>query len=247
METHQVTPVSIIIPTLNEEHYLPILLESLTRLIAELDVVVVDGGSTDATLSVGEKFISRFPTPSSLRILSSPRGLSLQRNSGAAVAKHELLLFLDADVVIPSNETFQKLVTSFIESRCAAGVAHLAPLEGTVRGHIAYFFFDLTQRICLWFHKPYLGTFCLITTKEVFNAIRGFDITKPVTEDIDFCFKAKQIGRVIQLPLSIPVSERRFQKYGYFNVFRIYVTQGWIFLTTGSVRLRKDTYPFGEY
>src|SRR5262245_48069869 len=97
-------PISIVIPTLNEERYLPRLLESLSRGGSRsLDVIVVDGRSEDGTCEVVERFRREVPSHLSLRLLSSPvRNVSAQRNQGAAVARHETLLFLDADVVVES-------------------------------------------------------------------------------------------------------------------------------------------------
>ena len=247
MSPVKIPPVSIIIPTLNEEKYIPILLESLLAAGETTDIIVVDGNSKDKTVEIVNSYISAFKSPSSLRIISSDRGLSRQRNTGVRAAKHEIILFLDADVVIPSREKYCALISAFTRSSCAAGVAHVFPLERSRRGFLVYWLFDMTQRTFLLFGQPYLGTFCLLTTKRVFHAIRGFDESKPVTEDIDFCFRAATVGQVRQLPVYIPVSERRFMKYGYWHVFWLYLEEGLIFVATGKARVAKITYPFGEY
>ncbi len=88
--------LSIIIPTLNEEKYLPTLLTDLSRqTYTGFEVIVVDGHSDDQTVSKANHFIHRLPH---LTVINSPiRDVSHQRNLGAQQARAEVLLFLDAD------------------------------------------------------------------------------------------------------------------------------------------------------
>ena len=245
--SESVPAVSIVIPTFNEEHYSPKLLESLLAIQDKVDVIVADGDSSDRTVEAVTEFIPRFKAPSSLRVISAPRGISSQRNAGAYAAKNEILLFLDADVIIPSAEAYRALIHSFETSGCVAASAHLTPLERTVRGYLVYGFFDIVQSVFLRLRKPCFGTFCFITTRKVFDALGGFDVKKHVTEDIDFCNRAQELGNLCHLPVRIPVSERRFVKYGYWNVFWLYLKEGFLYLTIGAPRLKTIVYPFGEY
>src|SRR5438067_2439998 len=94
--------LSIITPALNEEKYLPKLLSSIVsqHLPKKLQVIVVDGQSTDNTIKEAEKFKDSIPD---LLILKTKRGIGYQRNRGAEKAKYKYLLFLDADVILPPN------------------------------------------------------------------------------------------------------------------------------------------------
>ena len=87
--------LSIIIPTKNEEYYLPKLLESIKRQdYKNYEIIVADAGSKDKTRDVARK--------SGCKVVKG--GLpSIGRNNGAKYAKGELLLFLDADTVLPEN------------------------------------------------------------------------------------------------------------------------------------------------
>ena len=114
MNTHS---ASIIIPTLNEENYLPALLNSLKGVTFPIEIIVVDGNSDDNTATVVEKFKPFFFNNSSLRLLTSKRGIALQRNFGATEAKYDLLIFCDADIVFLSVDTYQKMVSEFIEKK----------------------------------------------------------------------------------------------------------------------------------
>lgn len=90
---------SIVIPTLNEEKYLPRLLEDLaTQTAQDFEVLVVDAHSEDTTKKAAEQFASSF----SLQILNSDvRNVSHQRNLGAQKALAEWVIFMDADDELP--------------------------------------------------------------------------------------------------------------------------------------------------
>jgi glycosyltransferase involved in cell wall biosynthesis len=91
---------SVIIPALNEEKYLPLLLADLTKqTISDFEVIVIDGVSKDKTVEKAKLFKNKLP---SLTILtSSVRNVSVQRNMGAQKALGKYLLFNDADNRLP--------------------------------------------------------------------------------------------------------------------------------------------------
>lgn len=92
---------SIIIPTLNEEDYLPNLLSNLSaQSFKDFEVIVVDGNSEDKTIEVAKSFEKKL---FSLRILNSPkRNVSFQRNMGAKTSKANWIIFMDADNRLPN-------------------------------------------------------------------------------------------------------------------------------------------------
>lgn len=85
--------VGLVIPTLNEAHHLPEILDDVARLDLDTDVVVVDGGSTDGTVAVAER--------RGVRVVSSGRGRAIQMNAGAISVDGAWLCFLHADVRLP--------------------------------------------------------------------------------------------------------------------------------------------------
>src|ERR1700734_641026 len=105
--------VSIVIPTLNEEAYLPRLLESLLRANSPMEVLVVAGESKDRPVEVVQEFVPRFSVGSSLRLLRASRGVALQRNLGGNESHHDIIMFLDADTEIPSPGSYRKLIAEF--------------------------------------------------------------------------------------------------------------------------------------
>jgi glycosyltransferase involved in cell wall biosynthesis len=86
--------ISIIIPTLNEENNLAHTLQPL-RNINGCEVIIVDGGSSDGTVSLARE--------AGCRTIDSSRGRGRQMNTGAGAATAEILLFLHADTVLPAN------------------------------------------------------------------------------------------------------------------------------------------------
>jgi glycosyltransferase involved in cell wall biosynthesis len=98
--SHKKPTFSIIIPTLNEEKYLPHLLHDLSiQTFIDFEVIVVDGKSTDATVSLAKKQAKKIL----LTVLLSPKAnVSEQRNMGAKQATGKWILFMDADTRIPT-------------------------------------------------------------------------------------------------------------------------------------------------
>lgn len=86
--------VSIIVPLLNEERVIGRLLDQLRPLLGACEVVLVDGGSTDATCGlIGDGF----------QLITAPRGRGAQLNAGARVATGDVLFFLHADSMLPPD------------------------------------------------------------------------------------------------------------------------------------------------
>lgn len=87
--------LSIVIPVLNEAEHLPRLLSDLAPLRAQgCEIIVVDGGSRDATLAAAATGADQ--------VLQGPRGRALQMNAGAARARGAVVWFLHADTRVPA-------------------------------------------------------------------------------------------------------------------------------------------------
>ena len=92
------TKLSIIIPCLNEESRLGPTLQALKQQSASpevLEVLVIDGGSSDATIAIARE--------AGVRVIQSNRGLGRQRNTGAMHASAEWIAFMDADCTASPN------------------------------------------------------------------------------------------------------------------------------------------------
>lgn len=239
--------VSIIIPTLNEEKYLPILLESLFRCPSpKMEIIVVDK-SDDKTLDVVSYYQKRAPEHIQLRSVNAEKlGVANQRNFGVKFASRDILIFLDADTCIPRPDRIQELVDAFVTENLAVASCRFLPLDKDPRALMYYTtlygFHKLMEKL-----DPYaLGAF-IITTKRVFEDVKGFDPSIKVNEDANFCMKASHIGPFRVLPTVLQISTRRFRKYGYVRMGFEYV---WMFISRTLFGERRDDrikYEWGNY
>jgi len=239
--------VSVVVPTLNEEKYLPVLFESLREINHEMEVIIVDGHSDDSTVKVAESFKAKL-SPKTLHIINSEvRRISVQRNLGAKQAKNELLLFLDADIKAPSDAEFKYIMTEFISGEYSVATSRIAALDGGRTEARLLTIAYIAQRIFSWFgHALASGNFILVK-KSIFQQVNGFDEELRISEDVDFSLKAAKQGKFKLFSVPIKTSTRRAQKYGYrwlkenpLIVFKL--------LFRGKLTDKDEVfYPFGEY
>lgn len=191
--------ISIIIPTLNEG---PRLKATLRRLPTwpETEIIVVDGGSSDATAAIAKS--------SGARVLTAATGRAVQMNAGAAFARGDILLFLHADTILPDN---------FIEP-VRLGLAGKEVVAGAFR--LAVDAPGRALRLVEWFANlrttllqlPY-GDQALFMSRKHFAAIGGFP-EQPFLEDLLMVRALRHRGTIAILPLAATTSARRWQRLG---------------------------------
>jgi len=198
--------LSIIIPTLNEENYLPLLLESIKKQgFLDYEIIVADAGSKDKTLEIAKKYDCKIV----------PGGLPAKgRNEGVKVAKGDLLLFLDADVVLPEN-FLEKSLKEFKEGNLKIAAFRLLPRR---KDKTTYFLFDVFYNIPVFFMEKTLPHVAMggLIEKKIFEKINGFDETIKIAEDHDLARRASKFGKYgVIRSTKLFVSERRFKKEGW--------------------------------
>jgi len=187
--------VSVVIPTLDEEQRLPAAIRSVR---ADADVIVVDGGSGDATREVAAR--------EGARVLEAPRGRGRQLDQGARAATGEWLLFLHAD--------------TRLETGWAAALAALPPevVGGAFRFAVdsprpAFRVVETVVRLRLrLFALPY-GDQGLFVRREVYARIGGVPHL-PLMEDVAFVARLRRAGRLAFPPVRAFTSARRWDRYG---------------------------------
>lgn len=195
--------ISIIIPTLNEAQNLPRTLTAL-QTIPSVELIVVDGGSVDDTVSVAKAWETK--------VMCSPVcGRANQMNLGAAMAQGDILLFLHADTCLPDG--FDDLVRqTLMQPKVIAGAFELA-IDGQTAGlRLVEWGVKLRSRFC---QMPY-GDQALFMSADTFRAIGGFP-PLPIMEDFELVQRLKQRGRIAIVPEAVLTSGRRWQT---LNVFR---------------------------
>jgi len=190
--------ISVIIPTLDEAANLPALLKTLARQDAAHEVIVADGGSTDATVSVARD--------QGARVVEAAGGRGPQIAAGAETATGEILLFLHADSVFP-----------------AGGLSRIADTLATrpeVVGGNFRVIFDGDDAFSRWLtgayawirrHGLYYGDSGVFVRTDVYEALGG---VRPlaVMEDYDFVRRLQKFGPTccIEDP-PLVTSSRRFE------------------------------------
>ncbi len=205
---------SIIIPTLNEEKNLPVLLKSIgNQPDKDFEVIIADSGSTDGTKSEASKFADKIPY---LRFAEHRvKNVGAARNYGASLAKGQYLIFLDADVEIGEN-----FLTGIKEKINLNHLDTLTVWNRSKNNFIGKLILGLLNLSMTVFQKikPAANGPCMIVKKELFNKIGGFDETITFGEDFDLIQRLHKKGAkfaVFQKP-TLYVSTRRFEKEGLF-------------------------------
>ncbi len=190
--------ISIIIPTLNEEENINRIPESLMNSVGE--VIVVDGGSSDETVTLAEE--------KGITVLTTSPGRASQLNHGTDCCNGSILLFLHADTELPENFT-EPLLRTLERSDVIAGAFSLAIRGGSTALTAIVYFANLRSR---FLQLPY-GDQAIFVRKEHFEELGGFPLL-PILEDYVFIKKAKRQGKIVTLPQIATTSSRRWQRLG---------------------------------
>src|SRR5437868_2121463 len=200
--------ISFIVPAYNEEAELPETLRAIHSAAAgyEHEIVLVNDGSTDATGAIGEEFGARV-------ISIERRQIAAARNAGAAAARGNIFIFVDADTRIGPEHV--RGAVEALESGYAGVGAWLAtdreiPLWGRI------FFRVFTA---LYFGLNLGAGAFLFTTRENFLAVGGFDEIYFASEEIFFTIALKRLGRFRLLREPAMTSGRKLGMYSGWKVF----------------------------
>lgn len=204
--------LSVIIPTLNAEATLPHVLSALVPAAVHglvREVIIVDGGSTDATADIVEAAGAKF--------IKAPRGRGTQLHAGAKAAKSGWLLFLHADTVLEQGWDVE--VEKFFE-HVAAGRFRSNELAAAFRFTLddfsgaARFLERVVALRCALFKLPY-GDQGLMINKRLYDQLGGFR-PLPLMEDVDL---VRRIGRrrLVMLRARAVTSPVRYLQRGYLG------------------------------
>lgn len=194
--------ISIIIPLLNEAAQIVERLHDLQDLRERCQLIVVDGGSDDASPDLAR--------PLADKLLQGPRGRARQMNLGAATAQGEYLLFLHADTRLPSNA-----VTALLQAQA----------DGFQWGRFDVAFdnprpiFKLIAWLMNWRSRLTgiaTGDQAMFVNRQAFQAIGGFPEIA-LMEDIAISAQLLRLGRPCCIAKCVVTSARRWQKNGVWS------------------------------
>ncbi len=218
-----VTPrFTIIIPTLNEEKFLPNLLQSLAEQTAkDFEVIVVDGKSKDKTVVVAQSFTKRLP----LRVIRCERAsLPMQRNKGARLGRGEWFVFVDADSTLLPY--FIDRIARYInEEKPSFFTTWFRPDSEVPGDAMITLLWNITIEGSLILHRPFTPGPLSIISSDIFQRVGGYDEAHTFQEDMDFGLRAYNYGfsmSILREALCV-WSLRRIRKEGTRKLVQQYI------------------------
>ncbi len=227
--------ISIIIPTLNEEQYLPRCLDSIKNQdSSDYEIIVADAGSKDATCAIAKSFGCRV-------VLG---GLpAVGRNSGAQAARGSILLFLDSDTVLPPH-FLSSTVTEFTTRRLGIAGFKIVLQSGNLFDRAMNYIFNVFVHAVVSF-SPHA---CIATmaTKKDHDTINGFDESVTFFEDLWYARMMAKVTKYGYINQAVYVSDRRYRSDGWFTYVKYVVAE---FYTIFIDPIRSDIfrYKFNHY
>ncbi len=198
--------LDIIIPVLNEEKILTEYRQYYQWLKNEAQLIFVDGGSKDRTLSLAQEFG---------KIILSPKGRAIQMNHGAREGQNQFLFFLHADTFItPAGLQRMKDVLS---QGIKGGCLRLMIDDKKIIFRVFEWLVNLRAR----YFKVMDGDLGLFIRRDIFEQLGGF-AEVPLMEDILFSRKLKRQKDILVLSEAIHVSSRVWHEKGFFCTFLHY-------------------------
>ncbi|MCG3138623.1 MAG: Undecaprenyl-phosphate 4-deoxy-4-formamido-L-arabinose transferase [Phycisphaerae bacterium] len=205
--------VSIVVPAYNEAALLPMTLQSIREAIATLDepaeIIVVDDDSTDATAEVAR-------AGGAVVVPVKCRQISRVRNSGAAAARGEWLIFVDADTQI-TPEAVQATVRALRNG--AAGGGCRVKFDGYVPFYARRILLPVFTRLYFWF-KLAAGCY-LYCTRAAFEQAGRFDERMYAGEEAALSRALGRVGRFVLLDEMVTTSGRKLRTYSMLEMMWI--------------------------
>ena len=198
--------LSIVVPVLNEASGIEAHLGRLAPLRARgVELIVVDGGSGDATL--------RLAMPLADRVFEAPRGRAAQMNAGARAAAGDALLFLHADTRLP--EVADRLVVRALER------AHWGRFDVHIEGrHRLLAMVGAAMNLRSRLSGIATGDQAIFMRRAAFDAAGGFPQI-PLMEDVALSRRLKRIGRPACVAERVVTSGRRWERRGVLRTIML--------------------------
>lgn len=240
--------LSIIIPALNEEGYLPLLLGAIkNQSFKDLEIIVADGGSEDRTTEIAKNYGCKV-----VRGGSPAKG----RNEGAKVAQGEIFLFMDADNIYLPENFLKNLLEEFKKRRLGIASFPIYPVSvsdlplllknGIIKNDMELEAGNRFDKLAytiynFWvlFSQKFLAhaTNSVLVKREIHQKIGGFDEEIKIGEDHDFARRASKIAKFGFIKTErVLTSARRLKRDGRFKTYLKYLLAGAYMLFLGPVK-----------
>ena len=220
------TKLSVIVPMLNEAGEIASALNALRHGAPDAEIVVVDGGSSDASVAIAR--------PLCHFVFVAPRGRARQMNAGARASHGDVLAFVHADTIVPS--TFAADIAAALSDPAVVGgrfdvQLDSSPLPFRVIGALI----SLRSRIS----RTGTGDQAIFVRRDVFDRLGGFPQLE-LCEDLEFSRRLKRAGRVACLHSRVTTSARRWNRDGVVRtVLRMWIIRAMYMIGVPPARLKR--------
>ncbi len=243
---HKRLDLSIVVPTLNEEHFIGRLLDSIIRqTVAPKEVVIVDAYSKDKTIQEIKKRQTKLTNLCYFQV--PKKTIARQRNFGAGKTTSPHLLFLDADMELRGKALLEKYFEEVIKRKPDVAAARTLPDIENWKNSIYFKAEDLAFKFSKSFW-PVVTARNLYVTRQMFNQVKGFDEELMVGEDQELVQRIiKYGGKLIFLKtVKLHTSVRRVEEEGRSRYALRMILFGLNILLRGYKKSKVE-YEFGHF
>ncbi|WP_321508236.1 glycosyltransferase [uncultured Methanoregula sp.] len=230
--------ISVIIPTFNEEENIAQCLVSLCHQTVprnEYEIIVVDGGSKDATCEIAKKYADKVFTQTSKKVGGA-------RNDGVKEAKGDIIATTDADCILP-RDWIARVGENFKNPGVVQLYGPVYPIEEGLGNRFSLFLANTFSRIGYYSRTFYYTLGCNTAfRKEAFEKA-GMYRCIDAGDDLEIAMRMIDLGKIkFDGKLKVGFSMRRYQKFGTFQ--SIYE---WIYIVASGGENEKYSYTQKEY
>jgi glycosyltransferase involved in cell wall biosynthesis len=230
--------ISVIIPTFNEEENIAQCLVSLSHQTvprSDYEIIVVDGGSKDATCEIAGKYADTVFTQISKKVGGA-------RNDGIMAAKGDIVATTDADCILPPN-WIQIITEDFIDRRLAQLYGPVYPIEEGIGNWFSLLLANTFSRIGYYSRTFYYTLGCNTAFRKDAFVKAGMYRCIDAGDDLEIALRMKDQGNVVfDRRLKAGFSMRRYKQYGTLK--SIYE---WIYIVSHGGATEKYSYTQKKY
>ena len=202
--TREAPKLSVIIPALDEARSIGAALDALARVGGGVEVIVVDGGSADATAEVA---LAR-----GARVVRAERGRGAQMHAGALASRGEVLWFLHADTLAPADAA-ERIFEALEDPRAVGGNFRVRFDGGRAAARFLTWLYPRLRLLGLAYGDS--GFFVRRAAYERAGGFKPF----PIFEDLELLRALWKQGRFVQADASVVTSSRRFEGRSFALTF----------------------------
>jgi cellulose synthase/poly-beta-1,6-N-acetylglucosamine synthase-like glycosyltransferase len=205
--------LSVIVPAYNEADYIHETLISLkNQTFGDFEIIVKDGESSDSTVEIAKKYANKV-------VSSRDISISDARNQGAKYADADILVFVDADTILPPD-MLEKIVRLMENEKIVGGSCRKIPRNKSFLDRIIYEFVNISTYLCIYFRVGGAHGNCMFVRKNAFRKAGGFNVNIQIAEEQELVRKLINFGKFVFLLNSFVIENpRRIEKWGRLKLY----------------------------